>query len=57
MMSTPLHPAAEHTLDVGVRRAVALLHAGRPVEDAERVLMVAGAAAMLLDADRETLDP
>jgi len=40
-----LLPTADHVLDVGVRRAVDALRDGRSVEDATRILMVAGVAA------------
>jgi hypothetical protein len=56
-MSTPLHPGAERIIELGVHRALLLIRRGHPLVDAERVLTVATAAAMLIDAERETLDP
>lgn len=56
MSAAPLLPGAEHVLDVGVRRALLLIRRGHPHEDVERVLLVAGAAAVLIDGERERLD-
>lgn len=55
MVSAYLLPEAEWTLSLGVRRAVDVLAAGGSVEDAERALSVAGAAAELIESQRETL--
>ena len=52
MPETPLLlPSAEHTLEVGIRRATELLKAGRSTDDATRVLMVSGYAAALMQMD------
>jgi hypothetical protein len=50
-----LLPDAEHTLAVGLRRAIARLNAG-DLAGAQRSLNVALAAAELLDEERERLE-
>ena len=50
-----LLPDAEHTLAVGIRRALALINAGDLI-GARRALAVALEAAELLDAERERLE-
>jgi hypothetical protein len=53
-MMSALLPDAEHALAVGIRRALALIHAG-DLDGARRALGVALEAAELLDAERERL--
>lgn len=55
-MSADLLPTADHVLDVGVRRAIDALRAGRPVAEVERILIVAGVAAELIQTDAPGLD-
>lgn len=56
-MSAQVTPPAEYALALGVRRAVSMLRLGATVEQAEGILTIAGYAAMLLDSEREDLDP
>lgn len=51
-MSRRMLPAAEHIVDVAVRRAVRLLREGRPVEDATRALVVGAQAAALVESEQ-----
>lgn len=55
-MSTTLLPDAERVLDIGVRRAVDCLRAGGTHDDAVRILIVAGAAASLIQTEAERLE-
>lgn len=51
---TRLLPSAEHMLDLGIRRAVAMIRIGRP-DHALRALLVATQAAELIQSEAETL--